>query len=108
MTHTLYKYLALHNKLTIPGIGNFAVEHTPATIEFTDKMVHPPQSRIVFVPQVHPTNNHFYGFLSREWAVEKVIAIRMYKDEVEGMGEQLQKLGMYHLPGYGNVAEKRR
>ncbi len=98
---TLHKYLALHKRLNIPGIGNFTIEETPATIQFTDKLAHPPKSEVKFAPVVHPTNNHFYSFLSRELKVEKVIAIRLYKEAVEGILEQLQTLGLYQLPGIG-------
>ena len=95
------KYLSLYKKLDVPGIGNFTVEQTPASLQFTDKQLQPPVSRIKFAPVVHPTNNHFYSFLSREWNVDKVIAIRRYKEEVEDMIESLKKIGMCELKGIG-------
>ena len=106
MKPVLYKYLALHKKLDVPGIGHFAVEETPAVLQFTDKRMQPPASRIVFSPVVHPTNNHFYSFLSREWNVEKVIAIRRYKEEVENIMEALKKPGTYDMKGIGILSKK--
>ncbi len=94
MQPALYKYLALCKKLEVPGIGNFTVEETPATLQFTDKQWQPPASRIRFAPLVRPTNNHFYGFLSKEWNVDKVVAIRRYKEDVEAMLDELKRVGM--------------
>lgn len=101
-THSaLHKYLALYKKLDIPGIGGFTVDSMPATLQFTDKQLLPPQNSVRFVPGAEPTNNHFYSFLSREWDVDKVIAIRRFKEEAEGMAEELQQHGAYNLPGIG-------
>ena len=101
MYSTLYKYLALHKKLNIPGIGNFVITESPATLQFTDKQLHAPATQVQFTQVVHPTNNHFYSFLSKEWKVEKVIAIRMYKDGVEELLDNLKASGMCELPGIG-------
>lgn len=101
MQPVFQKYLALYKKLDVPGIGNFVVEDTSPALQFTDKKILPPQSRIRFASVVHPTNNHFYGFLSREWGVDKVIAIRRYKEEVEQLMEDLKHLGMYNWAGIG-------
>ena len=106
MQPALLKYLALYKKLDIPGIGNFSVETTPATLQFTDKQWQPPASSILFAPVVHPTNNHFYSFLSREWNVDKVIAIRRYKEEVESTLEELKKLGICQLKGIGMLRKR--
>lgn len=99
----LYKYLALYKSLNIPGIGSFTINQTPAALQFTDKRLQPPQSSIAFTQAVHPTNNHFYTFLSREWEVEKVVAIRKYKEEVEGMMEQIKQEGICELQGIGTL-----
>lgn len=101
MQPAFQKYLALYKKLDVPGIGNFTVEDTPPSLQFTDKQLLPPQSHIRFAPVVRPTNNHFYSFLSREWNVDKVIAIRRYKEEVESMMNELKRLGMYDCKGIG-------
>ena len=101
MQPAFQKYLALYKKLDVPGIGNFTVEDTSPSLQFTNKQLLPPQSRIRFAPVVHPTNNHFYGFLSREWNVDKVIAIRRYKEEVEQIMENLKHPGIYNWSGIG-------
>ena len=85
----------------MPGVGNFTVEQTPPDLQFADKQLLPPQSHSRFAPVVRPTNNHFYAFLSREWGVDKVIAIRRYKEDVEQMMEELKYLGMYNWKGIG-------
>lgn len=103
MQTILHKYLALHKNLNIPGIGNFVVKQTAPQLQFTDKQIEPPQSSIAFAPVVFPTNNHFYSFLSREWNVEKVIAIRMYKDEVESLLEHLKQKKVCELKGIGTL-----
>ena len=103
MQTVLYKYLALYKKLDLPGIGHFIIEETPASLQFAAKQLQPPASRISFVPVTHPTNNHFYTFLSREWGVDKVIAIRRYKEEVEGMAEELKNRGTCELNGIGTL-----
>lgn len=101
MKPVFQKYLSLYKRLDVPGIGHFSVEDTPPSLQFTDKQLLPPQSHIRFAPVVHPTNNHFYSFLSREWGVDKVIAIRRYKEDVEQMMEELKRLGMYEWKGLG-------
>lgn len=106
MYATLYKYLALNKNLNIPGLGNFSITETPATLQFTDKKLHAPQTSIGFTQVVHPTNNHFYTFLSREWSVDKVIAIRMYKEGVEDILDALKKSGTFDLPGIGTIRKQ--
>lgn len=103
MQTALYKYLALYKNLNIPGIGNFAVKQTAPQLQFTDKKIEPPQTSVSFTPVVHPTNNHFYTFLSREWGVDKVIAIRKYKDEVENLLEELKHKKVCELEGIGTL-----
>ena len=103
MQTVLYKYLALYKNLNIPGIGNFVIKQTSPQLQFTDKQLQPPQSSIAFTPVVYPINNHFYSFLSREWNVDKVIAIRRYKDEVESLIEQLKQKRVCELGGIGTI-----
>ncbi len=103
MQTVLYKYLVLYKNLNVPGIGNFAVQQTAPQLQFTDKKIEPPQTSVSFAPVVYPTNNHFYTFLSREWKVEKVIAIRKYKDEVEDLIEQLKQKKVCELRGIGKL-----
>ena len=101
-THTaLHKYLALHKKLTIPGVGSFSVDATPATLHFTDKQLLPPSSAICFTRDVQPNNNHFFSFLSREWNVDKVIAIRRFTDESESIAAGLHQSGTYEFSYIG-------
>ncbi len=101
MQPAFHKYLALYKKLDVPGIGNFTIETVPATLQFTDKQWQAPNSHIRFAPVVHPTNNHFYTFLSREWEVDKAVAIRRYKEEVENILDELKKIGMCEWKGIG-------
>ena len=103
MQTVFYKYLALYKNLNIPGIGNFVVKQTSPQLQFTDKRIEPPKSSIAFTPVVYPTNNHFYTFLSREWGVDKVIAIRKYKDDVEELIEQLKQKKVCELAGIGTL-----
>ncbi len=103
MQPVLYKYLALYKNLNIPGIGNFEINQTSPALQFTDKQFQPPASSIVFTQVVYPTNNHFYTFLSREWNVDKAIAIRRYKEDVEGLMEQLKTGIACELPGIGTL-----
>ncbi len=103
MQTVLYKYLALYKNLNIPGIGNFVIHQAQPQLQFTDKKLQPPQSNIAFTPVVYPINNHFYSFLSREWNVEKVIAIRRFKDKAESLIEQLKSKKVCELDGIGTL-----
>ena len=103
MSSALYKYLTLYKKLDVPGIGCFTIEQKPAVLQFTDKKLLPPAANSQFAAVVHPTNNHFYSFLSHEWQVDKVIAIRRFKEEVEALLEELKKLGICELKGIGVI-----
>lgn len=101
MHSTLHKYLALHKKLDIPDVGSLSVEPTPATLQFADKQFLPPASVICFTPDTQPINNHFFSFLAREWNLDKVIAIRRFKDEADSIAGELQQTGAYDLAGIG-------
>ncbi len=42
MYDELYEYLLLNRSLTVPGIGTFLLERSPARLDFTDKLIYPP------------------------------------------------------------------
>lgn len=48
MLETLTAHLLQTNKLHIPYVGTFRVENQPAVLHFADRLLYPPQSKIIF------------------------------------------------------------
>jgi hypothetical protein len=99
MLNSFYKYLILHDHAGIPGIGNFSVERSPASINGND--IHPPLQSIVFAQGSALTDKQFYRFLSDETGLSEVDSVRKFQDFAYQLRKDIQSHPHVTLKGLG-------
>jgi hypothetical protein len=99
MLNSFYKYLILHDHAGIPGIGNFSVERSAASIDGND--IHPPLQAIVFAPGSALTDKQFYRFLSDETGLSEVDSVRKFQDFAYQLRKDIQSYPCISLKGLG-------
>lgn len=70
MLQTLTAYLLQTNKLYIPHVGTFRVDHQPAVLHFADRLLYPPQSNIFFKAVTDAQKNDTVLFVGENFSEE--------------------------------------
>ena len=106
MFTSLHKYLILHKKLNIPGIGCFAIEQTPVHFDYANRQFNPPVPVIRFSLESATADKHFFDFLSSDLSIEGVEAIRRFNDLSFNLKEDLNHKDTAELPGIGQLKKE--
>lgn len=103
MLTALYKYLVLNEIVAIPGVGNFTVSKTPATVNAS--VIHPPQQALSFQAGTALTDKKFYSFLAEEKGVSEVDAVRKFQDFAYQLRKEIQNNNNVELTGLGTFTK---
>ncbi len=103
MYRELYEYLLLHKQLTMPGIGTFSLERTPARIHFPDKLVYPPVYNIKLSENTVSPPGQFYQWLGGALHITDRDAVIRFNDFVFEMKKQIGEGDTIHWSGVGTV-----
>jgi hypothetical protein len=106
MYNAVRKFLALYHHLTLPGIGNFTVEVIPAQLDFINRNITSPHSRIVFSNAELPAEKKFYDFLSDELHIDEVQAVRNFADLIEQFQKDLKEKNSIYFKGVGTLTKQ--
>lgn len=102
----LYKYLALHNKLALPGIGQFTIDEVPSRIDFVNKRLYPYMPVIRFAQGTPMADKVFYHFLALGLKVDDLEAIQKFNEFIFHIKEQFTMNGFVDLPGIGRLTKQ--
>ena len=105
MFELLYKYLILNKKASVPGIGVFLVERSPARLDFANKIFISPGFQIGFKPQPSLNDNRMYSFISDEQKVDEPEAITRYYHFANDIKENLSSDHVVEFPGMGVLTQ---
>jgi hypothetical protein len=105
MFQSLYKYLILNKKATVPGIGIFYMERKPARLDFADKVFVSPTLQICFDPQPSLVDKGMYTFISREQKIDESEAVRRYYIFANKLRENLIEHKSAEVPGMGVLSQ---
>ncbi len=105
MFHILYKYLILHNQLSIPGIGVFVLEREPAKVDMIHKAIHPPLPVVKFRLQNAAADRNLYDFIASEMNIAVVDAIRLFQDFSFNLKNDIQSKKWVELPEIGILTQ---
>lgn len=95
----VYKYLILHDHVSIPGIGSFTVQHSPSGI--SDNTILPPKQHIAFEAGSALTDKQFYQFLAAETGMNEVESVRKFQDFAYQLRKDIQSNPHIGLNGFG-------
>lgn len=106
MYKLIQKFLALHYHLSLPGIGNFTVETTPAELDFTNRNITSSYNTIVFTDDKLPAEKKFYSFLSQELNIDEVHAVRKFTDFTTQLQDDLKTKKSVAFKGIGTLTKQ--
>lgn len=106
MYKAIAKFFALHHHLALPGIGNFAVETIPAQIDFTNRSASSSHKKIIFTTDKKPAEKKFYDFLSYEFDIDEVQAVRRFTDFTAQLHDELNDKKTINFKGIGAVTKQ--
>ncbi len=99
MLNSLYKFLVLNDHVSIPGVGTFSVQRTPAS--FDGNTFQPPVQRISFEAGTALAEKKFYDFLAADHDFSGVDAVRKFQDFAYQLKKDIQSQSFVELSGLG-------
>lgn len=103
MYQELYKYFVLNKKVSIPGIGNFSINSTPAKLDFIAGVLHAPQPKVGFVQEDLAVDKNFVQYLSKELKIDERQAAQDFKAFGQSIKDNLENSKPVQLPGIGKL-----
>ena len=103
----LYKYLILHKKAAIPGIGVFSIKRQPAKFDFSNKIFDAPVFKIDFNPDAGVADNRLYAFISGEQNIDETQAAKKITDFANSIKGSLAINKTLQLPGLGTLSQNK-
>ncbi len=106
MEQLLYKYLILHQHLSIPQLGSFRLEQTSARLDQDTQNLYPPQPVIHFSETDIPIpNKSFYTFLARESGSDELVTIKQFHDFCYELRQELLDTKAFVFKGWGKLSK---
>ena len=103
MVPLLYKYLTLHDHVSIPGIGHFTLDRQPAKLDVENNVLYPPLSTINYKDEKDVADKAFYSFLAKEMNIDVLEAIRQFQDFAFGLKNNISSRKTVELPSFGTL-----
>ena len=103
MHQYLQKYLALHQKLSLPGIGIFSTATQPASADFIAKTIHAPSHEIIFTHDESATDENFPWFLVKETSIGELDAMQHWKEYLQMLKLSLANNEAWQIAGIGTL-----
>lgn len=101
----VYKYLVLHKKVSVPGVGNFLIDAQPAQIA-EEHILQPAVSHILFKPETALADKNFYEFLSAEMHIDEVEAIKKFHEFAYELKGNISYADGVLFPGIGTLKKQ--
>jgi hypothetical protein len=102
----LYKYLVIHKKLSLPGIGVFKIDQVPSRIDFVNKKLYPYSPVIRFTQSAALADKYFYRFIANGFKIDELEAIQRFNEFIFHLKEQFSLNGHVDFPGMGRLTRQ--
>ncbi len=80
MYESLYQYFLQHKQLSVPGIGTFILERTPAVVNFPEKKMDPPGYAVRLQPSGQAPSRSFFNWLAAALQLSDREAVIRFND----------------------------
>lgn len=87
---------------SLPGLGSFSSETSPARISFGEKAIFPPDLSVQFEPNSQANGQKLASWLAREWDLPSETSLHFVQNLTEKLLVELQEDGKSDLPGLGS------
>ena len=91
MFESLYRYLILNHKLSLPGIGQIELERKPAVADFVNKQIKAPAYTMVMQPDADSPVAGFYKWLGAQFGISERESIIRFNDFLFDLKKQLNE-----------------
>ena len=89
MFAALYRYLIINQQLTLPGVGRFVLERTPAQSDFVNKQIQAPAYSISLQQDTVPPSGSFFKWLGGALTISEREAIIKFNDFLFDLKKQI-------------------
>ena len=111
MQDSLYEFLLLNKKLSLPGIGTVSLCQTPAQLDFTNKQFIAPTFFFTIDPTKDKPSKNLFDWLSSSLGITEWEAIKSVNDFSFGLKKKLsesgevswKKIGVLHRNNNGDL-----
>ena len=101
----LQNYLFQYKNLSLEGLGTLRLKAVAATLDFPNKLVHPPSAELVFTPQ-EQSAAHLYQWLARELAISPFEAQDQVQQFTRMAGNDLREKQQFEWPTLGTFLQE--
>ncbi len=105
MHDELYRFLILHKQLIIPGVGQFQLQRTPASGDFSNKRIDPPVFTISFDPSVASPSKTIFTWLANQLHISDREAILQFNDFAFELKKQIMNGDLVNWTGMGELSK---
>ncbi len=107
MQQYLYKYLLLNQKLSIPALGSFVIEHQSAYFNEATGLLFPGRPVIEFYPAEDAVpDKAFFNFLCMEMRAEEGIVINAFQQFTVNLLSAIEQHQFTDIPGIGKIKKE--
>ena len=93
MQNTLYEFLVLNKKLSLPGIGTVSVNQNSSQLDFTNKQFTPPSFYFTLDSQSDKPSKKLFEWLSSSLGISEWDAIKSVNDFSQSMKSRITEAG---------------
>ena len=101
MQNTLYEFLVLNKKLSLPGIGTIGLRRNPSQLDFTNKQFSPPTFYFVIESTDDKPSKNFFEWLSSSYGISEWDAVRALNDFSFSVRNKVSEAGEMNWEGVG-------
>lgn len=105
MYEALYQYFLRYQELSLPGIGTFTLQTTPARGDFAARLIHPPVRSVEWSAEAKDHPAHFYPWLATLLKQPAGTVIGQFHDFCGQLKEQLQSGAKVNWKGMGVLSK---
>jgi nucleoid DNA-binding protein len=103
LVNNIRSYLWRYKRIALPGIGTFTMEHTPASIDKSDNLIHPPSSNLSFQYNSNTDYDGFVDYLSIIEDISRNEAKLNFDTYIDKIKSSISKNGEYSVPYLGKL-----
>lgn len=103
MYDDLYEYFVLNHQLSLPGIGAFVLEKTPAKTEIVNRVIQPPSYSISFHQATSTPTKNFFVWLAGRMNISYSEAIVGFNAFAYDLRSEILSGGMVVWPKLGTL-----
>jgi hypothetical protein len=101
MQDTLYEFLVLNKKLSLPGIGTISLRQHSPQLDFTNKLISPPAFYFVLNPVNDKPSKKIFDWLSSSLNISEWDAIKSVNDFSFSLKNKLSETGEMYWENIG-------